>query len=120
MVHSLLFTAQAFHDLSRTSSYGEIAQFHLAKTLWHLQQSINSSDEARKTSTMAVVTMLATAAAILGDLETAEKHIRGLHQIVEFCGGLKTLEQNRMVMHKAQRCVCPWLKHRDLDFNFKN
>ncbi|CAM1508640.1 Fc.00g054880.m01.CDS01 [Cosmosporella sp. VM-42] len=52
---------------------------------------------------MAVVTSLATAAAMLGDLETAQKHMDGLHRMIELRGGLKCLGNRSMIEHKAQR-----------------
>lgn len=104
-IHSLLFIAQAFHDVTAGGNYGSIAQFHLAKTLWHLQQSMNDGDDATATSTMTAVTTLATAAAIFGDLETAEKHMNGLYHMVALRGGLKILIPGGMIEHKAQRQV---------------
>lgn len=103
LFHSILFTSQAFWDLSLGQAYGNTAQFHLAKTLFHLQQSLQDDNEATTTSTMTVVISLAAAAAILGDLETVEKHMNGLRRMIELRGGLHTLREGSVVEHKAQR-----------------
>ncbi|EEU42714.1 uncharacterized protein NECHADRAFT_84230 [Fusarium vanettenii 77-13-4] len=77
-IHSILFTAQAFQDLSLGKHCGKIAQFHLGKTLCHLQQSLNDRHGAVAMPTIAIVAMLASAAAVFGDLQTVEKHMNGL------------------------------------------
>ncbi|KAK7433157.1 hypothetical protein QQZ08_000088 [Neonectria magnoliae] len=103
LLHSVLFTAQAFSDLSLGLPYGKIAQAHLAKTLYHLQQSVQNSDEATTSSTMVVVLSLATAAALLGDVQSAATHMKGLHRMIELRGGLKTISKGGMLEHKTQR-----------------
>ncbi|KAH7161360.1 hypothetical protein EDB81DRAFT_784556 [Dactylonectria macrodidyma] len=102
LLHSILFTAQAFCDLSLGHIYGKTARFHLAKTLYHLQQCIQNDREATTESTMIVVVSLATAAAILGDIESLGKHLDGLHRMIEMRGGLHALSDG-VVKHKAQR-----------------
>ncbi|KAF7562841.1 hypothetical protein G7046_g1284 [Stylonectria norvegica] len=103
MVHSLIFTTQAFHDMSVGPTYGKEAQFHLSKTLYYLQESLNDSELAISNSTMAIVTSLATAAVMVGELDTAKKHMDGLYRIVQLRGGLKSLGEGSMTEHKAQR-----------------
>ncbi|KAJ3462174.1 hypothetical protein MRS44_010727 [Fusarium solani] len=77
-IHSILFTAQAFQDLSLGQPCGNTAQFHLGKTLHHLQQSLNDRHGAVAMATIAIVAMLASAAAVFGDLQTVKKHMDGL------------------------------------------
>ncbi|KAM5342165.1 hypothetical protein ACJ41O_015196 [Fusarium nematophilum] len=102
-MHSILFTAQSFQDflLGRPSS--RIAQFHLGETLKYLQQSLNDESESIALATMGVVTTLASAASVLGDLETVGKHMDGLGRIVELRGGVGSIESGSLIEHKAQR-----------------
>ncbi|KAK4244159.1 hypothetical protein C7999DRAFT_44144 [Corynascus novoguineensis] len=102
ILHSILFTAQAFHDVATGRPYGTVALHHLAKALRLLQESLNDRKKAVDISTMAVVTSLAMAAAITGDLETAAKHMDGLKKIVELRGGLQSLAMASMIEHKAR------------------
>lgn len=103
MVPALLFTAQAFYDTTTGASFGSppIAQFHLAKTLKLLRVSLEDETEATSYSTMVVVASLATAAVILGDMDTAGKHLDGLHKMVQARGGLASLGRYTMVAYKA-------------------
>ncbi|KAI5467777.1 hypothetical protein BGZ63DRAFT_35931 [Mariannaea sp. PMI_226] len=103
LLHSILFTSQAFYDHALGLPYGKTAQLHLAKTLFHLQKIISSDEEATSDSTLAVVLSLATAAAILGDIETVKRHMSGLCRIIEMRGGLESFEQGSMVEHKSER-----------------
>ncbi|WAO93295.1 Hypothetical protein NCS54_01083700 [Fusarium falciforme] len=102
-IHSILFTAQAFQDLSLGQPCGNVAQFHLGKTLHHLQQSLNDRHGAVAMATIAIVAMLASAAAVFGDLQTVEKHMDGLYRIFELRGGVESLQRGSLVQHKAQR-----------------
>lgn len=102
-IHSILFTAQAYQDLSLGQPCGKIAQFHLGKTLHHLQQSLNDRHGAVAMATIAIVAMLASAAAVFGDLQTVEKHMDGLYRIFELRGGVESLQHGSLVQHKAQR-----------------
>ncbi|KAL2194216.1 hypothetical protein P885DRAFT_43506, partial [Corynascus similis CBS 632.67] len=102
ILHSILFTAQAFHDVATGRPYSTVALHHLAKALRLLQESLNDCKKAVDISTMAVVTSLAMAAAITGDLETAAKHMDGLKKIVELRGGLQSLAMASMIEHKAR------------------
>ena len=67
--------------------YGSIPRLHLAKALRHLQTSLDDEREAIKLSTMAVVASLAMVTVIVGDFETAGKHMDGLQKMVELRGG---------------------------------
>lgn len=103
MLHTVVFTAQVFHDTFIGPSCGRTAEFHLAKTLAILQQSLNDGTEATSNETMAVVTSLAMAAFILGDIETARKHMDGLSRMVTLRGGFKALGKGALIEHKARR-----------------
>jgi hypothetical protein len=102
ILHTTLFATQAFHDLAVGQAYGTVARHHLAKALGHLQKSLDDQQEAMGLSTMAIVTALAMAAVVAGDLDTAIKHMDGLQKIVELRGGLQSLGLGSMIEHKAR------------------
>ncbi|KAE8369789.1 hypothetical protein BDV27DRAFT_120206 [Aspergillus caelatus] len=102
MVHSIMFAAQAFHDMSLGASYGPVTRFHLAKTLQYLQQSLGDRIEATKSSTMTVVGLLSLAGIIAGDLESAAKHMDGLQRMIELRGGWDSLIDRETIEHKAK------------------
>lgn len=103
LLNAMLFTSQAFGDVAQGLPFGVIAQHHLALALHHLQIAIGDSQRSTDSATLIAVTSLATTAAILGDVEAAQKHLEGLHRMVQMRGGLQTLEKGGMVEHKAQR-----------------
>ena len=103
MTHTVVFTAQAFYERALGISYGKKAQFHLAKTLKYLQDSLDNPNEATSNSTLAVVTTLAMAAILLGELETAGKHMDGLARMIELRGGFRCLGKGAIIEHKARR-----------------
>ena len=102
MVHSIVFAAQAFHDLTLGVPTGSVASFHLAKTFQHLQLSINDQQQAKKDTTMSIVVMLATAAILTGDFATALKHRDGLLGLLNLRGGLDSVSQGSLLEHKIQ------------------
>lgn len=102
MVHSVIFAAQAFHDMSLGIPYGQLARFHLAKSLQYLRESLQDTAEATKSSTMAVVGLLSMASIIAGDLASAAKHIDGLYRMVELRGGWYSLIDGETIEHKAK------------------
>lgn len=105
MLPSLLFAAQAYHDIVSHSAVGEIAQRYLAQALRELQQTLADAEGATADSTMIVVASLATGSLIAGDFETARKHLDGLYRILNMRGGIQTLQQGGMIEYKAQRYV---------------
>ncbi|KAL2015673.1 hypothetical protein VTK56DRAFT_5030 [Thermocarpiscus australiensis] len=102
ILHSMVFAAQAFHDVARGHSYGPVAQLHLGKALHHLQKSLDNQKEAVELTTISVVLSLALAAVITGDLTTASKHMDGLRRIVELRGGLQSLGPGSLMADKAR------------------
>ncbi|TGJ84806.1 hypothetical protein E0Z10_g3966 [Xylaria hypoxylon] len=103
MIHAILFMVQTLDDSRSQVSCGDIARYHLVKTLQYLGQSLQDKSAATTKSTMAVVLSLAHSAAMLGELETTQKHMDGLYQIVSLSGGLDSLGPGSMIEHKAQR-----------------
>ncbi|KAK5659922.1 hypothetical protein OQA88_13386 [Cercophora sp. LCS_1] len=102
MVPSLLFSVQAFRDMAMGVQIGHDANFYLAKALHFLQKSINSKKDATSYATMVVITSLASASTLLGEFETAGKHLDGLHRVLEVRGGIESLDPGDMVVHKAR------------------
>lgn len=102
MVHSVIFAAQAFHDMSLGVPYGQLARFHLAKSLQYVQECLQDTVEATKSSTMAVVGLLSMASIITGDLASAAKDMDGLHRMVELRGGWDSLIDGEAIEHKAK------------------
>ena len=102
VLHSTLFAAQIFHDLSIGQPYGNVARLHLGKAIQHLQRSLDDREEAMSYSTMAVVTSLAVAAIVAGDPETAGKHMDGLRKILDLRGGVKSLVPGSLIDYKAK------------------
>ncbi|KAK4141450.1 uncharacterized protein C8A04DRAFT_30948 [Dichotomopilus funicola] len=102
LLHSTLFATQAFHDLTVSHAYGPVARRHLAKALRHLQIRLDDQQQAVELSTTAIVASLAMAAVLIGDHETAAKHMDGLKKIVDLRGGLSSLGENSMIVYKAK------------------
>ncbi|KAK1830916.1 hypothetical protein QBC39DRAFT_308159 [Podospora conica] len=102
MLPSLLFTAQAYHDIVANNAVGDTAQRYLAQALRQLQQTLADAEGATSYSTMVVVASLATGSLIAGDLETAKKHLDGLYRILNIRGGIQTLQKGGMIEYKAQ------------------
>lgn len=105
MIHSILYTAHAFRDMLLGSPTGHVARLHLAQALYHLQQSIMDQTTATTRTTMSIVILLASTTAFLGDFETSQKHMDGLHKLVTLRGGLKSLGYGTMEQYKAQRYI---------------
>ena len=103
MLHSILFSTQAFRDMSLRLPPSDVARWHQTQTLIQLRGVLEDKVEGLKTSTMAVVASLAMAAVFGGDLETARMHIDGLWRIIEVKGGWNAVGRGGMVEHKAQR-----------------
>jgi len=103
MLHSVLFSTQAFRDMSLRLPPSDVARWHQTQTLIQLRGVLEDKVEGLKTSTMAVVASLAMAAVFGGDLETARMHIDGLWRIIEVKGGWDAVGRGGMIEHKAQR-----------------
>ena len=71
--------------------------------LVYLQQSLFDTVAATSEATMSTVVSLATAAAILGDLDSLQKHVDGLSRMIELRGGFETLESGNFIALKATR-----------------
>lgn len=101
LIHSILFTAQCLYDSTQNTIYSKAAQLHFAKALAYLRQELQLYSATN--ATMAIVVSLALAAIMLGDPDMAVRHMDGLYQLAQSRGGLDSLGQGSMVVHKAQR-----------------
>ena len=104
MMHTAIFTTQFLHERSVGLPHGKIGRFHLAKALSHLQENLNNRNEATSNDNIAAVTILAMTAILLGELETASKHMDGLARMVELRGGFGSLGRGSVIESKVRRC----------------
>ncbi|SPN99275.1 uncharacterized protein DNG_02312 [Cephalotrichum gorgonifer] len=102
LIHSVVFAAQSFYDMAAGTSRSDIAGFHFGRTVHYLQRNLNSSSEVTKDYTLSVVILLATAACLDGDFETATKHRDGLYKVIDLRGGLDTIAPGGLLEQKIQ------------------
>jgi len=109
-LHSVFFVAQAVLDYLRLSEFGPATVHYLTNTLNFLQQNLNNpgngtgpSDIATSDSTIAAVQCLVLMADAVGDIDSAEKHMRGMFQLVALRGGIRALAYNPQVQFKVLR-----------------
>ena len=86
-----LFMTEAYSDSVQGRPYGARASKHLAKALPLLQKNLEDRTTATAYTTIGTIIMLVMIADITGDVEVAQKHIQGLHQIVTLRGGIDKL-----------------------------
>ncbi|KAK7752045.1 hypothetical protein SLS62_006009 [Diatrype stigma] len=86
---------------------GTAALVHSVKALAILQQRLAGGDHDLpiSDSTILVVVGLTMATTAVGDLETAQKHLTGLHKMVELRGGILAFRANRQLQAKILRQV---------------
>ncbi|KAH8705808.1 hypothetical protein BGW36DRAFT_368201 [Talaromyces proteolyticus] len=100
---AVLYTAQAYFDFVKSRVLGPKAIRHINATMHLLQQSLAEPNEATSDSTIFTIMALAMVSDVLGDLETAKKHLLGLYQVISTRGGIETLSQNRSLQVKCCR-----------------
>lgn len=81
------------------------ALLHMNKAIEHLQRKLAVPDLSTSLSAVFVVLCLGTCAENTGNLELAEKHLRGMHQIIESRGGIHSLDSYPLVRLKCCRSV---------------
>ncbi|KAI8627606.1 hypothetical protein F5Y19DRAFT_442287 [Xylariaceae sp. FL1651] len=108
-LHLTMFVAKAYQDSITYGKQQEISSLtalaSFGKALNLLQQRLLGSDSEASTSesTILVVTGLTMTATALGELETASKHLKGLHKMVMLRGGLLALGGNKQLQTKICR-----------------
>lgn len=78
---------------------------HANQTLSALQQRLYDSQLATSDSTICVVVCLVTTSALVGDYESARRHMVGLTKMVDLRGGLGAFKENGQVQLKLCRYV---------------
>ena len=68
----------------------------LSKMLPMIQANINDAQKAIDDATISCVLALASAADISGDLKNLQKHVKGLHQLVQLRGGISALRHSEL------------------------
>jgi len=109
-LHFTIFIAKRYLDFVHgQKGNSKMALAHFVKALAILQQRLASSDTelSISNSTILVVVGLTMAATILSDLETALKHLNGLHRIFILRGGMSAFKGNRQLQTKIFRQVRP-------------
>ena len=105
-LHFTMFIASTYidHIQGRSKQAGK-AQAHFNQTLHILQNRLahGSQDISASNSTILVVIGLTFAATILGDLDAAQNHIRGLYSIVSLRGGLRAFHKDKQIQAKICR-----------------
>ena len=101
----MLYTANAYRELSTGVPFGRLTRYHLGKTLHYLHETVNDDRKATDMATIAVIVNLASASAFTGDLETTTKHLDGLCRIFRMRQGMRTSDVVHLAEMKAQRYV---------------
>lgn len=106
-LHSLMFSVRTFVDGISNKEPSRLARYHYGQTLQLLQARLYEFDQTSAISdaTIMVVITLAGAAELIGDLEAATSHIKGLEKIVNLRGGVRALNTHNNLQVKVCRYV---------------
>ena len=104
--HNVYYSALAYFDVVKSQTFGPTAIMHTNKAIVLLQKKLGEPSKIVTDSILYVVLMLAMFSEALDDLETVEKHIHGLHQLIKLRGGIGTLSQKHSLQIKCCRFVC--------------
>jgi hypothetical protein len=121
-LHSVVFSAQFFFDMTAQRSKAEAASRilpHFTKTVSIVRQRVEQNDVKGPTAflTLAAVMALANHANWAGDTKAARTHVEGLHAIADLMGGLHIFSGNprlqtelvrynwSLFLHLAFRCA---------------
>lgn len=107
-LHFTLFTTKVYMDsLDGKKEISKMALVHLVNALAILQQRLAGSDKEQSISdsTILVVIGLTMTATALGDLETAQNHLRGLYKMVMLRGGISAFKDFGNLQPKIFRQV---------------
>jgi hypothetical protein len=103
--HGILWLTQAYFDWIRGGKSSNFQVQHAHKTLVLLQKRLADSELATSDVTIGVVVALVMGTALVDDLESAKKHMRGLYKMVELRGGVRTFADNCQMQVK----MCRWV-----------
>jgi len=94
---------QAYFDWITRQDQSEASMRHMSKTLQLLQHRLSDSRLAVADTTIAVVVCLVVMSALIGNHDTATKHMVGLHKMVLLRGGERVLKENSQIQMKVCR-----------------
>ena len=110
-LQTVSYVAHSYFDAVKEQPSGPSAIAHTNRALVILQQRFAQTDMVVTDSVIFTVLALAMMAQSIDDLETAEKHIHGLHRLIELRGGLKALGEKRLLQFKCCRFVYRYPAH---------
>lgn len=102
-LRTTLFTTKAFFDYLRQGDFGPDSMKYLGSSLSLLRDKLSDSDAQPSNGTIAAVVSLALMADKFGDVDSAEKHVRGLSQMVHLRGGIESFQTNPHLQLKICR-----------------
>jgi hypothetical protein len=105
-LYSTLYTTQAYFDFIRRKNFGPDTMKYLGMSLALLRDKLATDSHVQTSNvTIAAVVSLALMADKFGDVESARKHVQGLHAMVRLRGGIKTFQNNPQLQIKVCRYV---------------
>ena len=103
--HTMLYISQAYFDLSRSQVFGTSAIARMNDAIVMLRKKLAETNLIVTDSIVLTVLALAMMSQTVDDVETTDKHMHGLHQLIEIRGGLKSLDHKRLLQVKCCRSV---------------
>ena len=100
---TIIETSQTYFHVFQHRVLKPDALRHMNRALVHLQGKLGEASPVITDSIIFLVLALGMLMEELGDFETARKHIRGLHQLIKFRGGMKALGEKRALQIKCCR-----------------
>ncbi|OIW26042.1 hypothetical protein CONLIGDRAFT_516779 [Coniochaeta ligniaria NRRL 30616] len=108
-LHYILYFSSAIDDAFRSRPPSKTTYYHMGRTITSLNEKLARSE--LHDSTVAVVSSLAIASAILTDYNAARAHFAGLQQIVQLRGGLEAFRHNLGLYIKLARVDLAYSLH---------
>ncbi|KAK1830696.1 hypothetical protein QBC39DRAFT_101456 [Podospora conica] len=102
-LYSTLFSTKGFFDYLRQRPFGPDTMKYLGLSLALLREKLSDSDAQTSDVTIASVVSLALVADKFGDVDSAEKHMQGLCQMVHLRGGIESFQNNPQLQVKICR-----------------
>lgn len=102
VLHTVMLTTSALHDYAVKQPPAANTQFHLVKTLSHLNQKLSSEDAHLLDSTLYTILCLAVMSAMFGDYPAVGAHLAGVKKIITLRGGHGYLQLHSKLQHKLE------------------